>query len=228
MTQWIREKNHDRKAFPELFDDGLNGLHDPNREREISVFQNYNSKLFNKNQKFAQDSDFVFMAQQHHERNRFESQISVNVQRGTKKKMPDGSTKIKNNNVMDVFKNIPGTPAYWKGFRNETFARMEQLGPFNFFFTLSSAEMKWPEVTCSILHNLGKVISYEEGWEEDENKIKIDNVPLPKYKEENMLTETPKVLSIEAIFLNTLVSSNTVYYYWLVAKLMCCPSKIFL
>ena len=61
MTQWIREKNHDRKAFPELFDDGLNGLHDPNRERPITVLQNYNSKLFNKNQKFAQDSDFVFV-----------------------------------------------------------------------------------------------------------------------------------------------------------------------
>ena len=126
------------------------------------------------------------MAQQHHERNQFEGQISVNVQRGTKRKMPDGSTKIKNNNVIDVFKNIPGTPAYWKAFRNETFARMEQLGPFNFFFTLSSAEMKWPEVTCSILHNLGKIISYEEGWEEDENKIMIDNVPLPKHKDENI------------------------------------------
>ena len=48
--------------------------------------------------------------------------------------------------VTDVFKTVPGTPAYWKQFGNETFARMEQLGPFNFFFTLSCAEMKWSEV----------------------------------------------------------------------------------
>ena len=28
LTNWIREKNNDRKAFPELFDDGKNGLDD--------------------------------------------------------------------------------------------------------------------------------------------------------------------------------------------------------
>ena len=58
--------------------------------------------------------------------------------------------------VVDVYKRIPGTPAYWKLFRNEIFARMEQLGPFQFFFTLSSAEMHWPEVATSILHTIRK------------------------------------------------------------------------
>ena len=45
--------------------------------------------------------------------------------------------------------------------------------------------MKWPEVATSILHSIGKKISYEAGWETDENKIEIDGIPLPKYKEEN-------------------------------------------
>ena len=125
MTQWFGEKNHDTKAFPELFDDGLNGFHDPNRQKPISVHQNYNSKLFNKNPKYAQDSDYVFVAQQHHERNRFEGQISVTSKRGKRITMKDGTTKLKNNDVTDVFKNIPGTPAYWKAFRNETFARIK-------------------------------------------------------------------------------------------------------
>ena len=92
--------------------------------------------------------------------------------------------------VVDVFKKIPGTPAYWKVFRNEMFARMEQLGPFQFFFTLSSAEMHWPDVATSILHTIGRKIVYEEGWEEDQNKIKIEVevdgeltlMPLPEYK----------------------------------------------
>ena len=47
--------------------------------------------------------------------------------------------KIKNNDAIDVFKKIPGTPSYWKKVRNDLFARMEQLGQFHFFFTLSSA-----------------------------------------------------------------------------------------
>ena len=42
--------------------------------------------------------------------------------------------------------------------------------------------MHWPEVTVSILNTMGKNITYDKGWEEDENMIKIDNVPLPEYK----------------------------------------------
>ena len=180
LTLWYREDNHDRKAFPELFPDGNCGLHDQNRKRKISATQNYNHKVLNKNRKFAEDPDFVFVAQQYLERHSFENQIAVSVQRGSR---PFGGTDIKNNNVIDVFKAIPGTPAYWKKYRNEIFARMEQLGAFHFFFTLSSGEMKWPEVTRSILHATGKIISYEAGWEEDESKIEIDGMKLPDYRE---------------------------------------------
>ena len=97
---------------------------------------------------------------------------------------------LKNNSVIDIFKTVVGTPMYFKKFRNEIFARMEQLGPFHFFVTLSAAEMHWPEVTTSILHIQGKKIIYESGWEEDEDKVKIlvieDNeekyIPLSEYK----------------------------------------------
>ena len=68
LTNWIREKNNDRKAFPELFDDGKNGLDDPEGEKKISVRQNYSSKVVNKNKKYAENSDFIFYAQQHLER----------------------------------------------------------------------------------------------------------------------------------------------------------------
>ena len=83
--------------------------------------------------------------------------------------------KVTCSNAFDVFGKIPGTPAYWKFYRNELLARMEQLGPFHFFFTLSAAEMKWPEVTTAILHyeqQIDKII-YKPGWEEDEGQIEI-------------------------------------------------------
>ena len=178
-TDWIREENHDTKSFPELFSMGKYGLHDTSRKRKISAVQNYSSKILNKNKKFAQNSDFIFVAQQYLERHSFENQITVSVQRGIK--APDGTNKIKSNDVVDVFKTIPGTPAYWKSYRNKIFAMMEQLGTFNFFFTLSSAEKKWPEVKVSILHSIREKISYEKGWEEDSTKIKIDGKPLPEY-----------------------------------------------
>ena len=64
----------------------------------------------NKDNRFAKDPDFVFMAQQYLERHAFENQISISVQRGFLVKAQDGSRTIKSNNVVDVFKKIPGTP----------------------------------------------------------------------------------------------------------------------
>ena len=86
-----------------------------------------------------------------------ENNISVFGQKGKAETGPDGTTIMTCNNAFDVFSKIPGTPSYWKSFRNELFARMEQLGPFHFFFTLSAAEMKWPEVSTSILHSQGDI-----------------------------------------------------------------------
>ena len=49
-------------------------------------------------------------------------QISVSMQRGITTRSDDGSLQVKNNNAIDVFKVVHGTPAYWKVFRNEIFA----------------------------------------------------------------------------------------------------------
>ena len=87
----------------------------------------------------------------------------------------DEKKLISCNNAFDIFNKIPGTPQYWKTYRNDLFARMEQLGPFHFFFTLSAAEMRWPEVTTSILHyekSIDKIV-YHLGWEQDERNIRI-------------------------------------------------------
>ena len=90
LSDWLRDENHDIKAFPELFPDGRNGLNDKNRTKKVPLKQNYAQKILNKNTKFAKDADFIFVAQQHLERNSFENQISVSVQIGVKRKADDG------------------------------------------------------------------------------------------------------------------------------------------
>ena len=67
---------------------------------------------------------------------------------------------LSNIETLSIFKDIPGTPSYWRMFRNEIFARIEQLGPFHFFYTLSCAEMKWIEVLSSLLRNEGHKIDF--------------------------------------------------------------------
>jgi hypothetical protein len=41
--------------------------------------------------------------------------------------------------------NISNTPRYWQTVRNELIAKLENVGPFHFFDTLSCADMRWDE-----------------------------------------------------------------------------------
>ena len=124
---------------------------------------------------YAKNCDYLFVSQQYLERHLLESNISVAGQKGKVDKGSDGTKIISCNNAFDIFGKIPGTPQYWKTYRNELFARMEQLGPFHFFFTLSAAEMRWPEVTTAILHYENEIdkIVYKENWESSEENIEI-------------------------------------------------------
>ena len=72
---------------------------------------------------------------------------------------------------------------------------MEQLGPFHFFFTLSAAEKKWPEVSTSILHSHGKIdkIIYQKGWEYDENLILVVTKDKQEWKLPDYLKNSPEM-----------------------------------
>ena len=41
-----------------------------------------------------------------------------------------------------VFEKIPGTPKYWQRVRYEIIAKLENLGPFQIFFTLTSGDLR--------------------------------------------------------------------------------------
>ena len=63
----------------------------------------------------------------------------------------DGAVQVvQPKDAFNVFKHLKGTPSYWKTFRNDIFAMIEQFGPFHLFFTLSCAERNWPEISAAI------------------------------------------------------------------------------
>ena len=66
-TNWLREKDFDITAFPDLFPDGKFGFHD-DRELKLSPMNYFSQRILNRNQKFAQDPDYLFIAQQFVER----------------------------------------------------------------------------------------------------------------------------------------------------------------
>ena len=60
-----------------------------------------------------------------------------------------------------VFDKIKNTPAYWKQTKNEMLSKLDNLGPFQFFFTLSCAATRWSENFSSLIRRLGIKVSYE-------------------------------------------------------------------
>jgi hypothetical protein len=54
-----------------------------------------------------------------------------------------------------VFDKISNTPSYWKTAKYEMLAKLENLGPFQFFFTVSSADSRWDENFSYILSSRG-------------------------------------------------------------------------
>ena len=121
-TNWIREPRHDLIAFPELYSYGVGGV---NFERLVKLCKTdfFSVKFLNRNKMYAKNSDYLFVCQQFLERHLLESNISVKAQKGKVQKGPDGTKIISCDNAFDIFSKIPGTPQYWKTYRNELFAR---------------------------------------------------------------------------------------------------------
>ena len=126
-----------------------------------------------KDDRFAKSPPYLFTALQYVERTILENQINVSGQRGS----VDPSNNVRKlGNACSVFTNLKGTPKYWQKARNELIAKVNQLGPFHIFFTLSCAEMLWSEVFVSILRKEGQTVVYgKDGnpWNGKESDIYV-------------------------------------------------------
>ena len=188
---WVRNKDDDVKMFPNLFVDGKFGLNHEPREKNISPARFYAQRILNENPMYAKDPDYVFVSQRHSEMHALENQINMSMSHGSLEvKDNDGTTLVPSQDHFHIFQSIPGTPAYFKKFRTELCARMEQLGPFHFFFTLSCAETRWPSVILEVLqsvHNYELKVTYaQKEWDGSFETIMIDD---GEYYIENELGE---------------------------------------
>ena len=142
-------------AFPQLFPTGLFGLYHP-RERKLTTQQYFCQRLQNIAKRFCSNTAFLFAALYCITRQRLESALGISYMRG---KIVQGQLT----NLEDaccVFDNLPGSFRYWQKKRYEVIAKLEQLGPFQFFFTLSCADKRWDKNFVAILQQKGLTINY--------------------------------------------------------------------
>ena len=196
-TNILAEKDWDVKTFPHLFPNGKYGLH-YSREQKLTNLQYFNQRLLNKDLRYSSSPCFVYAASTYIEKQQLERNINISYTRGTRRSTDEGNTIFNLEDSFAVLDKISNTPKYWQQAKNELIAKLENLGPFQFFFTLSCAEKRWLENMAVILKNsLGdKLISYKyreqiESDAEDSNETQpevellIDGMRMDVYFEHN-------------------------------------------
>ena len=152
---------------------------DQARKVKISEQDYWVQRILNLDGRFGNCPPYTFMAAAHTELKQITRNIDLSFQRGLEKARPDGSCVYTLEDPYMVLDNIKNTPRYWKKARQELYAKLENLGPFTFFFTLSCADIRWPENFTSLLE--GHKVTYESIHGKEE--FYIDDQPLEEFPE---------------------------------------------
>ena len=87
--------------------------------------------------------------------------VNLSFRRGKKTTNKEGENTYQLHDAYTVFDKITNTPKYWQTAKYEMLARLDNYGPFQFFFTLSCADTKWDGNFSSLLREKGYKITYE-------------------------------------------------------------------
>ena len=176
----LEEKDWDLKSFPCLHPDGQNTLHS-RRATKLDEQQYFNQRILNKDSRFAECPAYIFAAIAYIEKKQIEQNRGISFQRGKCEKGVDGTQTYTLNDPYSVLDNIKNTPRYWQKARYELIARLENLGPFTFFFTLSCADLRWPENFTALLQDHSIKYDYENGIE----TVKVNGILLEDFLRAN-------------------------------------------
>ena len=119
------------------------------------------------NSKFARSPAYVYAAVGHTELKQIQRNINISYSRGKETNNNEGVKTLKLDDPFAVLDDIKQTPRYWKKAKYEIFSKLDNFGPFQFFFTLSCADLRWPENFAAILRAKGFTIKYMTEEDQD-------------------------------------------------------------
>ena len=146
----LQTDDWDSLAFPMKHPDGRNNLHEK-RDKKLTEQYYFVQRIRNEDKRFSGDPAYLFAAAAYIEKKQLQKNVNVSFLRGKEKSSENGYSTYSLDDGFSVFDNISNTPKYWKTAKNEMLAKLDNLGPFQFFFTLSCADKRWDENLSSIL-----------------------------------------------------------------------------
>ena len=134
-------------------------------------------RIQNINPMFAENKAFLFSAVYYIERHQLESKMNISYRRGKINQNFKGTQFLKTEDGFGVFDNIRGSPRYWQKLRYDLLAKLEQCGPFQFFYTLSCANKRWYENLATILtkRNANVIVLHQKEEETNDELILLHN-----------------------------------------------------
>ena len=156
----MKEKDWDIKAFPHLNNpDGKNGK---DQERKVKLTDQYYfiQRILNADSRFAKSPAYIYAAVAYLEKKQLARNINLSYTRGKQVDGEEGRKKLEMDDGYAVLDDIKGTPKYWKKYKYELLAKLDNLGPFQLFFTLSCADMRWDENFAAILREKNYAVTY--------------------------------------------------------------------
>ena len=112
----------------------------------------------------------------------------MSYSRGKEINNKNGIKTLKLDDPYAVLDDIKQTPRYWKKAKYEMFAKLDNFGPFHFFFTLSCADLRWDENFAAILKDKeGLILRYV--IEEDDDGYPSTTIYVDYKKNDQMNTK---------------------------------------
>ena len=163
----MSDSNFEAMSNPDKFPIS-DGCFAAERPRKLTYRKYFNQRLFDVDGKFAKDIDYLFVAQYIVEAKQYLDDFIWRQKPGrdfTAQQAKDQFIICQclcKDKAYRFMKNVRGSPPYYQKTFYELLAMIRQLGTPSWFFTMSAADMKWPDVIQTIARQYGVIYTDEQ------------------------------------------------------------------
>ena len=178
---------------PDKFPYGT-GTFSSKRPRKLTYRKYFNQRLLDVDGRFARDLDYLFVAQYIVEAkqliddgNNFAMRQKPSRQftAAQAKNQATLSQFMRKDKAYSFMKNVRGSPPYYQRTFYDLLAMIRQLGTPTWFFTLSAADLKWPDMIQTIARQYGVIYTDNEvaglSFDDKSNWLKCNPVTAARH-----------------------------------------------
>ena len=169
-VSFTSEPDWEALAFPREYSTGKNHYNEE-RKRYITPSKYVHCRLKCSDGRFAENSQYLFHSLDWIEKNAVASSIHFTERKHFQSREINAGQIVNQQNVTRLitddlifasFKNIRGTPQYFKGMLYDVLAKIRHFDIYTAFLTCSVAEFHWPEVIQIVARQYGETLTVDE------------------------------------------------------------------